>query len=290
MSKCPLIAKAIVYAVRQATLINQYGMTWDAIETNTANILAGCSVPADGKMNSAEAVSNSINEALKRGLLTPNEAREAYALVGHPTPWKVRRVTIPSWRGPGQPRAVRHELMDDNGRIVGNIRNERVAHEVVRLVNSGGAVALELVDKYHAQKSELSRTKEALRIESVAAQNARAELGAANAHASTWRETALNTARERDDTTKVLDAVRDDLKGSELCRDQLRRDRDGYKRGAQFWMDEANQRVAERDLATNKVRELKGKLETLRTFINDMVCNARIIHTDELKQLLEQTK
>jgi hypothetical protein len=50
MSKCPLIAKAIVYAVRQGALINQYGFSWNDIETNTCAVLDGAPIPPDGKM------------------------------------------------------------------------------------------------------------------------------------------------------------------------------------------------------------------------------------------------
>jgi len=68
-----LIARAIVYAVRQATIINQYGTRWEDIETNTVNILAGCSVLADGKMNSAEQVQKSIMERLHTQADTPHQ-------------------------------------------------------------------------------------------------------------------------------------------------------------------------------------------------------------------------
>lgn len=49
MSKCPLIAKAIVYAVRQSTLRHKgVALGWDDIEVNTNAILAGHPVPSDG--------------------------------------------------------------------------------------------------------------------------------------------------------------------------------------------------------------------------------------------------
>lgn len=318
MSKCPLIAKAIVYAARQAQLINEYGMTWEAIETNTANILAGCSVPADGKMNSAEAVANSINDALKRGLISPDDARETMGRYISPTPWAVRRTSMDFRDGRG-PR-VKWNIQAANGRHLGHMLDETDARELVRLVNSGGAVGLELVDKYHAQKHETENQRRHVALRCRERDEARRErdkaLEAYNALRESMRphpdhelleslqrqvvdaermESVANCARhtvtqERDTAVNKVRELRADLdemgsnyrRINELLQDasqdltRMTTDRDGYRKGAQFWMDEAN--------------AARAKVEKLRTFLRDIVAYPMSGDTNSINHILEQTK
>ena len=157
-----LMAKAIVYAARQATLTND----WDAIETHTANILAGCSVAADGLKLVEPETANSI---------------------------------------------------------------------VMR-------VALDVVDNYHATKNELARTKEALRIESTAALQARRQ--AANEH-----DHMLTRLAERDAARSERDSLRRELEARIAQVDRLMAERDAQN-------DRANTAEKHRDEAFRQLAAL----------------------------------
>lgn len=296
---------AIITVGKDAQALSYNGDTWDNIERRARERLYKA---VDGQRT----LDTPVMERLRTQADTPQVAPgpDVYPLVGNPTPWRVRTVTIPSWRGPGQPKAIRHELLNDNGRIVGNIRNEGVAHEVVRLVNSGGAVALELVDKYHAQKLELENVREALRIESKAAHAARVAIVAAeNIRAAQVdrlmgeRDEALTERDEINHRFCQLQAsmlphpdhsrlaelearnveLRQMLEQAQERLETIERDRDGYKRGAQFWMDSSKEKQAERDTA-------EAKLAKLRTFLQGVVAYPMNGDLNSINHILEETK
>ncbi len=153
-----LIAKAIVYAARQAFMINNYGMTWEDIEVNTANILA-----ADGKMNSAEAVANRINDTMS---WSEANAYHDAKMVEHLNGIISRQIN--SLR---RIKGERDEAQRDLIKTKEAMRIEATAAQAAREHNA-----------------ELLRLLGATRAELLLEQDAK----------DTWRKTAANTAQERD--------------------------------------------------------------------------------------------
>jgi hypothetical protein len=300
------IARAIVYAVRQAQLINQYGMTWEAIEVNTANILAGCSVPADGKMNSAEAVQATIMERLRTQADTPPNRN----MIGsHPLPWTLRTVTIPSFRAHGTPRAIRHELIDDNGRIVGNIRHELAARKMVDWVNgtkdehAQGIISRQIAslqrikgerDEAHAERD---KALEAMRIEATAAQEARKEALAnrlgRDQFAAKWAtlKGECHAQNQRANQAEKDNAeLRRQLDTETERGDRLQQDRDGLRKGAQYWYDETTKAREELHAQASARNTADDIVVKLRTFLERKWCNVCSCDTEAIATILEETK
>jgi chromosome segregation ATPase len=312
-----LIARAIVYAARQATLINQYGMTWEAIQTNTENILDGCSVPADGKMNSAEQVIAAI-ERYTGPLTEPvsvhsTETRVALELVdkyhqakqdlgtanrivqkqidelasvkkelAKATNTETARVAQVD-RLMGERDNARAELGEANARntrqaeTIRSIRHERdeANRQITALNESNTELGAELV-KARAAAEKLREDNALLRgTQGAHYQNALAEKDLALRSRDTWRETARNTANERDAAQAALISVMAERETLKQQLDSMTRDREGYKRGAQFWMDSSN--------------EQKAKVEKLRTFLQPFQMYDTVIDCSEVRKVLERT-
>lgn len=174
-------------------------------------------------------------------------------------------------------------------------------------------VALELVDKYHAVRNEmrilereLSNTKEALRVESVAAQNARKELGEANARNTRQAETIRGIRGERDDAITRLgqlnqsntelgaelvkarqevDAMRGTQNGALACKvRQLESELNCAWAARDNWRTCAANTGTERDEANAKVVKLRTVLEDVRAYGDTLSTSSRI------KEVLEVTK
>lgn len=217
------IARAIVYAARQAFEINSFGMTWEAIEVNTYNILAGCSVPADGKMNSAEAVAERIS---------PNHAK-------------------------------------------------------LQLSEANAKLATQLMDATRAKREHAEAVKYARELEQIIDEQ-RAQL-------AEWKLAASNTARERDGALSERDEINhrfnlseednmvlrrlltDEREARELDVIRLSKDRDGFRKGAQRWKDQAELTAAERnkagaDLVFSQadLERANTKVVKLRTVLEDL--------------------
>jgi len=276
-------ARAIAYAARMAHLIDSYGHTWEGIEATTKSILEGHPVPPDNQTVDVS-YTGALVEPVSPGVGDDVE--------------QVRAAPVSIHTEVSSPLELINELLHTQQCLV-NVREQRN----------------QLNDEIDGLRQELENVREALRIESKTASDVRADLKVVH-ESNTYLGAELVNARAiaeqlRRDNTALrwtrsynlgarIKELEEQLKGSELCRDQLRRDlvatadkrdaaesetkklrqeRDTWASTAEFRQESVRRLEAEKDLA---LRSRDTWRETARNTANER--DAAVVRNKELEE------